>query len=99
MAVVQLAEEDGTLVEVVAGVKQKIISLWLHLWLKRIAKKYPDFFIKMMEDVCDDNKSKEIMKLRYIERLKFKAIPVYVSLEERAVYSRHQEVIYRLINI
>lgn len=87
------------LVKESVNVKQKIISLWLHFWLKRIAKKYPDFFIKMMEDVCEDNKSKEIMKLRYIERLKFKTIPVYVSLEERAVYSRHQEVIHRLINI
>ena len=99
MAVVQLAEEDGTLVEVVAGVKQKIISLWLHFWLKRIAKKYPDFFIKMIDDVVDSDKGKRIMEARYIEKLKFKQIPELVNLEERQVYKIHKDIIEHIIRI
>ena len=53
-------------------VKAKIIALWLHIWLKRIAKKYPDFFVKMLDDLDLSDKSIKIMKLRYIERKKFK---------------------------
>lgn len=80
-------------------VRDKVISLWLHFWLKRIAKKYPEFFMQMMDDVCDDEKSKEIMRLRYIYKLKFKAIPPYVNTEERNVYTKHQKIIDKLINI
>lgn len=96
-----MSEEEAKEAVVVVRelVKDKIISLWLHFWLKRIAKKYPDFFMKMMTDICDDDKSKEIMRLRYIYKLKFKSIPQYVALEERAVYSKHKNVIHKIIHI
>lgn len=99
MAVVRLVEEDVTLVEVVASVKLKVISLWLHLWLKRIAKKYPDFFIKMIDDVVDSDKGKRIMEARYIEKLKFKQIPELVNLEERQVYKIHKDIIEHIIRL
>lgn len=95
----RLVEEDVTLVEVVASVKLKVISLWLHLWLKRIAKKYPDFFIKMIDDVVDSDKGKKIMEARYIEKLKFKQIPELVNLEERQVYKIHKDIIEHIIRI
>lgn len=95
-----MSEEEGVVVvKAVADVKGKIISIWLHFWLKRVAKRYPDFFMKMMSDLCDDDKSKEIMRLRYIFKLKFKTIPSYVFLEERAVYQRHQNIIDKIINL
>lgn len=99
MAVVRLVEEDVALVEVVASVKLKVISLWLHLWLKRIAKKYPDFFIKMIDDVVDSDKGKRIMEARYIEKLKFKQIPELVNLEERQVYKIHKDIIEHIIRL
>lgn len=86
-------------VDIAQQLKHKIISLWLHLWLKRIARKYPDFFMNMMTDVCYDDKSKEIMFLRYKKELKFKQIPKMVNLEERQVYKIHQKVIKKLITI
>lgn len=86
-------------VDIAQQLKHKIISLWLHLWLKRIARKYPDFFMNMMADVCYDDKSKEIMCLRYKKELKFKQIPKMVNLEERQVYKIHQKVIKKLITI
>lgn len=95
----RLVEEDVTLVEVVASVKLKVISLWLHLWLKRIAKKYPDFFIKMIDDVVDSDKGKRIMEARYIEKLKFKQIPELVNLEERQVYKIHKDIIEHIIRL
>lgn len=80
-------------------VKVKIIALWLHIWLKRIAKRYPDFFENMLTDVVDSEKGKKIMRARYIQRLKFKQIPELVNLEERQVYKIHQEIIEHIIKL
>lgn len=79
--------------------KDKILSLWLHIWLKRIAKKYPDFFLRMIDDVVDSDKGKTIMIARYINRLKFKQIPELVNLEERQVYKIHQTIIKHIIRL
>lgn len=95
MAVAQKAEK----VAKVELVKDKIVSLWLHLWLKRIAKKYPDFFLQMLDDLCLDKKAVKIMKARYIDRLTFKEIPDIVFLEERQVYRIHQKVINKFIHL
>jgi hypothetical protein len=80
-------------------VKDKIIALWLHFWLKRIARKYPMFFIQILEDTVDSDKGKAIMKARYIERYKFKQIPSLVNLELRQVYKIHQDIINELIHL
>lgn len=87
------------LVKVSECLRDKIISLWLHLWLKRVARKYPMFFIQMLEDVVDSDKGKTIMKARYIERLKFKQISSLVNLEERQIYKIHQKIIKHLIHL
>ena len=84
---------------VVGLAKDKILSLWLHIWLKRIAKKYPDFFLRMIDDVVDSDKGKTIMIARYIKRLKFKQIPELVNLEERQVYKIHQTIIKHIIRL
>lgn len=80
-------------------VKAKIIALWLHIWLKRIAKRYPKFFYQIINDVVDSDKGCQIMCLRYIERLKFKEIPDIVHLEIRQVYKIHQDIINHIINL
>ena len=80
-------------------VRDKIIALWLHLWLKRIARKYPMFFIQILEDTVDSDKGKAIMKARYIERYKFKQIPKLVNLELRQVYKIHQDIINHIIRL
>ena len=84
---------------VVGLAKDKILSLWLHIWLKRIAKKYPDFFLRMIDDVVDSDKGKTIMIARYIKRLKFKQIPELVNLEERQVYKIHQNIIRHIMRL
>lgn len=80
-------------------VRDKIIALWLHLWLKRIAKKYPDFFMQMLDDLDLDKKAVKIMKARYVDRLTFKQIPDIVYVDERQVYRIHQKVIKKFIHI
>lgn len=79
--------------------KDKIVAIWLHLWLKRIARKYPDFFAKMLDDLLLSDMQKQIMYYRYIKGLKFKAIPNKVNTEERNVYRLHQQVIDKIINL
>lgn len=83
----------------VAGAKDKIVALWLHIWLKRIAKRYPDFFEQILKDVIDSDKAQRIMRARYLQRLKFKQIPDVVNLELRQVYKIHQDVIKHIINL
>lgn len=83
----------------VERVKAKIIALWLHIWLKRIARKYPDFFVKMLNDLDLSDKCIKIMKLRYIEKKKFKEIPELVHTEERNVYTLHKRVIDKIIKL
>ena len=80
-------------------VKDKIVSLWLHFWLKRVAKKYPDFFMRMLDDIVDSDKGKIIMKARYIDRRKFKQISSLVNLEERQTYKIHKDIIYEIIHM
>lgn len=79
--------------------KDKIIALWLHIWLKRIAKRYPDFFEQILKDVVDSDKARIIMRARYLQRLKFKQIPDIVNLELRQVYKIHQDIIKHIINL
>lgn len=77
----------------------KIVALWLHFWLKRIAKKYPDFFDKMLSDLLLSSKEKAIMKARYRDGLKFKQIPELVNVELRQVQRIHQNVISKIIHL
>ena len=79
--------------------KGKIIALWLHIWLKRVAKRFPDFFEQILTDVIDDDKARAVMRARYLQRLKFKQIPDIVHVELRQVYKIHQEVIDKLKNL
>lgn len=80
-------------------VKAKIIALWLHIWLKRIAKKYPDFFVKMLDDLLLTENQIKIMKYRYINGLKFKQITNYVFMEERSIHRLHKQVIDKIIKL
>ena len=91
--------EEGEEVVVERLVKDKVISLWLHIWLKRIAKRYPQFFLQMIDDVVDSDKGKKIMIARYIDKKKFKQIPEIVNVEERQIYKIHQDIIKQIIRL
>ena len=86
-------------VKVSIYLKNKIIALWLHFWLKRIAAKYPDFFVQMIYDLGVPDKAVEVMMWRYMEKKKFKEIPKYIHTEERNVFHLHKSVIDKIINL
>ena len=90
---------EKDLAKVSVYLKNKIIALWLHFWLKRIATKYPDFFVQMIYDLGVPDKAIEVMMWRYMEKKKFKEIPKYIHTEERNVFYLHKTVIDKIINL
>ena len=82
------------------SVKHKIISFWLtHIFLRRIGKRYPDYFYKWICDLTDDQKARSIMNLRYARETqqKFEAIAINLNMTPRRVFEKHKKVIDRII--
>lgn len=82
------------------SVKHKIISFWLtHIFLRRIAKRYPEYFDRWIKDITDDNTKRKIMKLRYAgdNPMKFEAIAYELNIAPRRVFEKHKKVIDRII--
>ena len=82
------------------NVKHKVISFWLtHIFLRRIGKRYPDFFNNWMADITDSERQRKIMALHYTGKtpMKFEAIAVELNSTPRRVFEQHKKVINRLI--
>lgn len=82
------------------NVKHRIIFFWMtHLFLRRIAKRYPDYFTQWVKDITDDNTKREIMRLRYLgdQPLKFEAIAIKMNIPIRRVFEKHKSVVNRMI--
>lgn len=81
--------------------KYKIISFWLtHIFLRRIAKRYPEFFVRWINDLTDNRNCRKIMKLRYMgeSQLKFEAISIEMNTDIRNVFTYHKRVIDLIIS-
>ena len=82
------------------NVKRNIISFWLtHVFLRRIGKRYPDYFYEWMKDLTDDKRAIDIMVLRYsmTEPYSFKEIAYVKGMAIRRVFEKHKKVIDRII--
>jgi hypothetical protein len=80
--------------------KRKIVSYWLtHIFLRRIAKRYPEYFMRWIKDLTDDATARKIMELRYMgdNPMKFEAISYKLYLAPRRVFEKHKSVIDRMI--
>ena len=89
------------------NVKHKIVSFWLsHFFLRRIAKRYPDFFKQWICDITDNRLERRVALLRYygddedkeVLPLSFPKIAIKLNTVERNVYLYHQRFIDRLIS-
>ena len=68
--------------------KRDIVAFWLtHGFLRRIAKRYPEYFIKWMNDLTDNKNSLKVMKFRYIDNLKFEAVAYEYRCAQRVFIS------------
>lgn len=82
------------------NVKRKIISFWLtHIFLRRIGKRYPDFFKQWVYETTDNRIERKVMLLRYTgdNQMKFFAIALELNTDERNVFAYHKKFIDRLI--
>ena len=82
-------------------VKRKIISFWLtHIFLRRIGKRYPDFFNNWIADITDSRTQRKIMELRYtgVSQMKFESIAIELGKAPRRVFEQHKKVIDRIIS-
>lgn len=88
-------------------VKHEIIAFWLRrFFLRRIAKRYPDFFKKWVCDITDNRLERQVAILRYygddeepeLRPLKFPKIAIKMHTVERNVHLYHQKFINRLIS-
>lgn len=79
--------------------KRKIVFYWLtHDYLRRIAKRYPEYFKNWIKDLTDNRNAIKIMELRYVDNLKFEAIAYEMNTDIRNVFSYHKKVIESIIS-
>ena len=82
------------------NLKRKIIAFWLtHSYLRRIAKRYPEYFEQFVDDITDNRTARKVFKLRYMGNLplKFEAIACELNIDIRRVFTYHKEVIDTII--
>lgn len=80
--------------------KRKIITLWLtRIFLRRIGKRYPDFFNHWIADITDNKYQRKVMKLRYTgdSPMKFEAIAIEMHTDISNVFKYHKRTIDRMI--
>lgn len=82
-------------------IKRDVIAFWLtHGFLRRIGKRYPGYFEKMINGITDNENCRRVMKLRYTgeNQLKFEAISYEMNTDIRNVFMYHRQVIDKIIS-
>jgi len=78
--------------------KSKVISFWLtHSYLRRLGKRYPDHFKKMIEDLTDSYMQQKVMYKRYISNEKFESIAIDMGVDIRYIFTLHKKVLDKII--
>lgn len=83
------------------GVKYKAVYwFFTHIFLRRIGKRYPDFFKQWVRGVTDNPLEREVMFLRYMgdKQTEFKAISSKMNIDERRVFRYHKKIVDLLIS-
>ena len=82
------------------NVKHKIVSFWLtHIFLRRIGKRYPEFFKQWIYDNIENRIERKILMLCYTgeSQMKFSAVALELKLDESNMFKYHKRAIDRLI--
>ena len=81
-------------------IKNKIIYFFFtHIFLRRIGKRYPDFFKNWISDYIENKRDREILILRYTgkDKMKFSAIALSLNIDESNLFKYHKRAVERLI--
>ena len=82
------------------GIKHAIIYwFFVHVLLRRIGKRYPEFFKEWIADYVDKPRDREILILRYTgkDRLTFTAIAATIGVDESNLFKYHKRAVESLI--
>ena len=82
-------------------IKNKVIYLFFtHFFLRRIGKRYPDFFKQWICDYIDKPVLQKILILRYTgeTKMKFSAIALELGLDESNMFRYHKTAVETLIS-
>ena len=78
--------------------KRKIVFFWLtHEFLRRIAKRYPEYFEKWIKDTTDSFSQQYVMKQRYINNKKFEVIALDMGVDISFMFRLHKKVLENII--
>lgn len=83
-------------------IKYKIIWFWLtRIFLRRIGKRYPEFFKNYIYDITDNRTARNIMLLRYSGEspMKFEAIAITLKIDVRNVFAYHKKTLDAIISL
>lgn len=83
------------------AIKRTIITFWLtHIFLRRIGKKYPEFFKRWIVDLTDSRQERRVMELRYTgdTQMKFEAVAIEMNISPRRVFELHKKVVERMVS-
>ena len=80
--------------------KDEIIRFWLtHRYLPRTAKRFPVFFIQLIDEIAESDREAKVMRERYMLRKKFEAIAIDMNVDVRYIFRLHRKVIDKLVTI
>ena len=83
------------------AIRHKIIYFFfVHVLLRRIGKRYPDFFKTWVEDYVRIPRDQQILLMRYTgkQRMKFTAIAATLGVDESNLFKYHKRAVEDLIS-
>lgn len=83
------------------AVKHTIIYFFFtHIFLRRIGRKYPDFFKSWVADYVERPRDRKILIMRYTgdQRLTFTAIAAELNIDESNLFKYHKRAVECLIS-
>ena len=89
-----------TKVDAMDFVKQKVVYFFfIHVFLRHIGKKYPDFFKRWTADNITNKRDRQILLMRYTgeTRMKFAAIAAELGIDESNLFKYHKRAVETLI--
>lgn len=81
-------------------IKQEVVYLFFtHVFLRRIGKKYPEFFKSWVNDCVENARERKILIMRYTgeSKMKFSAIALELNMDESNLFKYHKKAVMRMI--
>lgn len=82
-------------------IKHKVIYLFFtHVFLRRIGKRYPEFFKSWISDYIENQTERRVLIMRYTgdTKMKFSAIAIELGMDESNMFKYHKRAVERLIS-